>query len=159
MSFTRLQKVMTDTYCQILGSLICLACGGRSNQLRTVSTLASNGIDLKRKGVQSVRYLTKQTKLRTTCNLREDLTKSDLWQRNVGKETEKLNLLSIQNHNIMTQPATTQTDINNVQIWSYESTKEKLLSDLFRLPEMKKVFAHGHNVSETIIMIMYTLTI
>lgn len=35
----------------------------------------------------------------------------------------------------------------------------KLLSDLFRLPEMKKVFAHGHNVSETIIMIMYTLTI
>ena len=51
---------------------------------------------------------------------------SDLWQRNVGKETEKLNLLSIQNHNIMTQPATTQTDINNVQIWSYESTKEKV---------------------------------
>lgn len=51
---------------------------------------------------------------------------SDLWQRNVGKETEKLNLLSIQNHNIMTQPATTQIDINNVQIWSYESTKEKV---------------------------------
>lgn len=34
------------------GSLICLPCGGRSNQLKTVSTLASNGIDLKRKGVQ-----------------------------------------------------------------------------------------------------------
>ena len=51
---------------------------------------------------------------------------SYLWQRNVGKETEKLNLLSIQNHNIMTQPAITQTGISNVQIWSYESTKEKV---------------------------------